>query len=93
MAKTEVYSWRLSPELKMGLETAARREGRSLADLLEDISRRWLDESRSAEDGEQQARLHAVARRFAGSIEIADPDLSTKVRQRVRDRLRRRHAG
>ena len=93
MAKTEVYSWRLSAELKMDLESAARREGRSLADLLEEVSRRWLRESGSADGGEEQARLHAVARRFAGSVEIDDPDLSTTVRERVRDRLRQRHAG
>jgi hypothetical protein len=67
MAKTAVYSWRVTPELKAELEERARREGRSLAEMLEEISRAWLRESRSAEDAEEQARLHAAARRFAGA--------------------------
>jgi hypothetical protein len=91
MAKTAVYSWRVEPELKAELEARARREGRSLAELLEEISRDWLRESQSAGDAEEQARLRAAAERFAGTVEIDDPDLSARVRERVRERLMRGH--
>jgi len=70
----------------MDLETAARREGRSLADLLEDISRRWLCELQSADGGEEQARLHAVGRRFAGSLEIDGATCSARCRSGRRSR-------
>ena len=35
MSKTEVYSWRVSPETKAALEEEARREGLTLAALLQ----------------------------------------------------------
>ena len=90
MAKTAVYSWRMTPELKAELEERARREGCSMAEMLEEISQAWLRESPSAEDAEEQARLHAEARRFAGAVEIDDPDISVRVRERVRECLTRR---
>jgi hypothetical protein len=40
--KSEVYSWRLAPDLKAELEQRAREEGIGLAALLERISREWL---------------------------------------------------
>jgi hypothetical protein len=40
--KTVVYRWRLSPKRKAELEAAARREGISLAALLNRITGDWL---------------------------------------------------
>ena len=66
--KTEVYSWRVSRELKMALETAAHEEGISVARLLERIAREWLDERTAArrDDELEQGRLRASAMRFVG---------------------------
>jgi len=42
MDKTEVYSWRLDPELKERLGAAARDEKTSIGGLLDRIAREWL---------------------------------------------------
>lgn len=43
--KTEVYSWRLSSELKSDLERAARHRRVPLSSVLEEAARKWLSES------------------------------------------------
>ena len=70
MAKTEVYSWRVSPHLKEELEEAARAERKSMAELLTEISESWLEHSRRPEatEDEQQRRLHAAALPFIGTL-------------------------
>lgn len=87
MTKTAVYSWRLTPDLKSALEEAARREGESLAELLEQISQDWLSRKSPADDEEEQRRLHAAVARHVGTIAGGDPDRSAKVRETVRARL------
>ena len=52
MTKSEVYSWRVSPDLKMQLEVAARDEKTSVGTLLERIAREWLDEHRLNDEEE-----------------------------------------
>jgi len=89
--KSEVYSWRVSPVLKASLEDAARREGSSVAKLLEKIAQDHLRERRAAE-GEEQERLRARARRFLGAISGDDPTRSSRVSESVRARLMRKHA-
>ena len=91
--KGEVYSWRLSRELKDDLEEAARREGLSLARLLERIARDWLKaRSSAAEDDEaEQERIRARAMRFVGSIQGGDPDRAANARERVREVLARKY--
>jgi hypothetical protein len=93
MAKTEVYSWRVDPETKMALEAEARREGRSVSEVLDRIAKQWLQEqSLSREDGEaEQERLHAAAAKYAGTI-TAGPDFSENVGAKVRALLKERHA-
>jgi len=92
MKKSEVYSWRVAIELKAALEHEARREGRSVGGLLEQIAIEWLAARRGATDGEdEQGRLHKVAARTFGAIEGGDPDRSTTVRTAVRRRLTSRH--
>jgi hypothetical protein len=88
--KSEVYSWRVAPALKASLEDAARGGRRSLADLLNEITARYLDaQGGRDEDAGEQSRLQARARRFAGRLRGTDPRRSTRVRSLVRGRLRR----
>jgi Ribbon-helix-helix protein, copG family len=91
--KTEVYSWRLSPDLKDDLEEAARRERVSVSRLLERIAREWLKaRAAAAEDDEaEQERLRAIAMQFVGTIRGGDPDRSSEVSKRVRELLARKY--
>ena len=68
--KTEVYSWRISPDLKTDLETEARRENLSLSALLDRLACEWLAERRaqSGTDEAVQARLHRAAEKLFGAI-------------------------
>lgn len=91
--KSEVYSWRLSPDLKADLEHAARREGVSVSSLLDRITREWLKARPGAADDEaEQERIRASAMRFIGKLRGGDPDRSAKVSERVRETLKERHA-
>ncbi len=87
--KSEVYSWRLSTALKASLEEAARRQGRSISQLLEELVTSHLGDPRDGSDAEEQRRLHEKAERFAGSISGRDPGRAAAARLRVRARLRR----
>lgn len=91
--KTEVYSWRLSPDLKRALERAARRERVSVSRLLERITRDWLQARAPAaeHDEAEQARLRAAAAPYIGSISSGDPELSEKVRERMIEYLERKY--
>jgi predicted DNA-binding ribbon-helix-helix protein len=90
--KGEVYSWRLTRDLKDDLEEAARREGVSLSRLLERIARDWLQRrSAAADDEDEQERIRARAMRFVGSIQGGDPDRAAKARERVREVLARKY--
>ncbi len=91
MSKSEVYSWRLTSELKHLLETRARSESVSVAELLERIAREWLERNRDRADAQEQRRRHAAASRSFGSIAGGDPTRSRRVREIVRDRLATRH--
>lgn len=92
MIKTEVYSWRLSLDLKAKLEDAAQSEDKSMAELLEQISREWLERCRlTASFEEQEERLRAAAMKCAGSIEGKDPGRAENARALVRARLASRH--
>ncbi len=91
--KSEVYSWRLAPDLKDALEAAARRERISVSRLLERIAREWLKtRAAGAEDDEaEQARLRAAAAPYIGSIRGGDPEQSEKVRERMIEKLARKY--
>jgi len=91
--KTEVYSWRVSAEQKAELESEARREGTSLAALLEQITVDWLSERRNSRNGEE-AEQAAIRKRVAstiGSIAGNDPLRSSQASQRVKEILRKRY--
>jgi len=78
---TEVYSWRVSSELKLRLEQEARDRKTSVASVLDTAAREWLVRSTPAEsDQEAQRRLHDQARKHFGTLTIGDgPYTNVKV--------------
>jgi hypothetical protein len=92
--KTEVYSWRVSAERKADLESEARREGTSLAGLLDRITTDWLEERRNSRNGDEaeQAAIRKRVMATVGTIRGGDPTLSTRAREIVRERIARKHA-
>jgi hypothetical protein len=91
--KTEVYSWRISPDLKTDLEAEARRENLSVSALLDRLACEWLAERRaqSGTDEAVQARLHRAAEKWFGAIRGGGAARPESVRTLVRERLKRRH--
>jgi hypothetical protein len=89
--KTEVYSWRVSTDLKTGLEREARRRKTSLSAVLDVAAREWLKRTGAdSESDEAQQRLRRAASKCLGVLSSGDPRRSESVRQAVRRRLRRR---
>ena len=92
MNKTEVYSWRITPQIKRSLEREARREGTSVSVLLERIAKEWilLRQDRD-DDAEVQRRLRDSATKTIGSISGKNPNRSEQARATVRKRISLRH--
>jgi hypothetical protein len=91
--KTEVYSWRLSGQLKSDLERHARLHGVPVSSILDNAVRDWLEKNNGDSSGDEaQRRLHAAAVRCFGAFAGDDPGRSEKAGQVVRRRLRRRYA-
>jgi hypothetical protein len=89
---TEVYSWRVSRDLKAGLEREARRRKLSLSKILDMAAREWLSRSGAEnESDEGQLRLHRAASKWLGAFAGQDPHRSESVRETMRQRLRRRY--
>ena len=93
MRKSEVYSWRVSPDTKAALELEARREGDTVAAMLDRITQEWLRarRRRAGPDETAQARLHAVATRTFGTIAGGTPRRAERARVAIRQRLAARH--
>jgi predicted transcriptional regulator len=92
MSKTEVYSWRLDPDLKERLEQAARAEKTSVGALLDRIVREWFGRGPYHEDDEAlQRRLRAESDKWIGSISSGDPYGSEQIKERVRAKLIAKH--
>jgi hypothetical protein len=90
--KTEVYSWRVSTDIKTGLEREARRRKMSLSAVLDLAAAEWLKKSATGDDDEEeQRRLHQVALKCFGAIAGGDPLRSERAEQAVRTRLRQRY--
>jgi hypothetical protein len=91
--KTEVYSWRVSADLKTGLEREARRRKTSLSAVLDLAAEEWLSRQNVGEDDAQRQQ---VLRRSAavcfGSFASGDGRRAERARQAIRERLRRKHA-
>ena len=90
--KSEVYSWRVSTEVKTSLEREARRLKLSMSAALDQAARDWLERNRGdIESDAAQGRLHRAAADCFGAFASGDPHRSENVRRAVRERLRRRH--
>ncbi len=92
--KTEVYSWRVSTEVKTSLEREAHRRKVSVSALLDLAARDWLNKNRPDNEGtEEQVRLRNAASKFFGTLASGSPRRSENARRDLRQRLRRRHDG
>jgi hypothetical protein len=91
--RTEVYSWRVSTDLKVGLEREARRRKMSVSAVLDLAAREWLSKScaEGEEEEEEQIRRHKAASKCLGVFAGSDVDRSENVRHAVRQRLLRHH--
>lgn len=90
--KTEVYSWRLSSDLKSDLEREARARKVPVSAVLDMAVRQWLrDKCADQNDEEEQRRLHAAAAKCFGTISGGDPYRAENVSAAVKARLRRRY--
>jgi hypothetical protein len=91
--KTEVYSWRVSAEKKLALESEAVRDGKSVAQVLDDISSEWLEQRRRtlAEDALEQKKLRDRVLKLAGSLSGVDPDRASNASGRVKKILANRY--
>ena len=92
--KSEVYSWRVSTDLKMDLEYEARRRKMSVAAVLDLAAREWLKKHADREDEKEQKRIIRRAMKAVGTIELeGGPFTNEKVRQIIRERLMKRYGG
>jgi len=90
--KSEVYSWRVSTDLKTGLERAAHRRKISVAAVLDLAARDWLNKGGADIEGDdEQLRLHKAASKCFGALASGNAHRSENARQAVRQRLRRHY--
>lgn len=91
--KTEVYSWRISTELKGDLEEQARLEGKSLSALLQEFASEGLRVRRNGngDNGAEQAALRKRVMATVGTIHSGEPDLASRAREVVRERILHKH--
>jgi len=91
--RTEVYSWRLSEELKSDLEREARLRKMSVSSVLDLAVREWLKKSALDVSGDDaQRELHEAADGCLGILAGHNRHRAEAAREAVRKRLRRRHA-
>jgi hypothetical protein len=89
--KTEVYSWRVSTDLKTDLEHEAQRRKTSLSAVLDLAAREWLKKvSAGSEGAQEQRRLQRAAQNCFGAFASGAARRSENVRQNLRERLRQR---
>ena len=90
--KNEVYSWRVSTDLKSGLEREAQRRKISLSAVLELAARDWLKKGGAEiEDDLKQPSLQESAAKCFGVLASGNAHRSENVRQAVSQRLRRQY--
>ena len=90
--KSEVYSWRVSTDLKTRLEREARRRKMSLSAVLDLAARHWLSKGGAETEGdEEQLRLQRDASKCFGALASGNAHRSENARQAVRQRLRRHY--
>jgi len=91
--KTEVYSWRLSADLKAALQEQARSEGKSFAELLQEFASEGLRARRNGnvDDEAQQAALRRRVMATVGTVRSGDPHGSERVSEKVREIIYQKH--
>jgi hypothetical protein len=90
--KTEVYSWRVSSDVKTALEREARRRQISIAAALDLAAREWLHKGGMESEGDEgQRRLKEAALRWVGALASGDGQRSENASPVVRQRLRQRY--
>ena len=90
--RSEVYSWRLSPDLKSDLEREARLRKVTVSSVLESAVRDWLKNGNAdASDDEAQRRLHTAATACFGVLASGNSRRAETARDVLRKRLRRRY--
>lgn len=89
--KTEVYSWRVSSELKSDLEREARLRHAPVSAVLEEAVRTWLNRPSDPDNEVEQRKLHRAAAESFGTIAGNDKSRSENAGRLVRERLRRRN--
>jgi hypothetical protein len=90
--KTEVYSWRVSSDIKTSLEREARRRKMSMSAALDAAAREWMQKSGVAnEGGGEQRQLQKAASKWFGALASGNAQRSATASKAVRDRLRRHH--
>ncbi len=91
--KTEVYSWRLSDELKSDLERESHLRQVPVSSVLEAAVRDWLRKrDADASEDETQRKLHAAAAGCFGRLASGNPHRAETARDELRKRLGRRYA-
>ena len=91
MQKTALFNWQIAIELKQALETIAKEEQLSLAQLLERIVRDWLKRYKEAESDAAQQKMRDAAAQAFGTFNSHQPDLSTTASQRIRQSLKQHY--
>jgi hypothetical protein len=90
--RKEVYSWRVSTEIKSDLEREARIRRTSVSALLDMAVREWMRGRPAARnDDQEQQRLHAALENCVGTVTGRNRRRSETARESIRKRLRRRH--
>ena len=90
MSKTEVYSWRVDPELKAELEAVARAEKTSVGGLLDRAARKLLDTRTKPESKASQARRRQAFLRLIEDISVEGdgiPATNKRVREVMTENL------
>lgn len=91
--RTEVYSWRLSGDLKSNLEREARLRKVPVSAVLETAVRDWLKKGETdLSEEDAQRRLHTAAATCFGVVASGNPRRSETARTALRERLKRRYA-
>jgi hypothetical protein len=80
LARTEVFRWRVSVELKSRLECEARRRKISMSAALDLAARGWLKIGRDQRGEEQQRQIHEAAAKYIGAFVGGDPQRSENAR-------------
>ena len=90
--KTEVYSWRVSTEMKTSLERAARRRKIALSAVLDMATQEWLTKSGSEDnDDERQRKLQQAASECFGVVASGHTRRSESAGKAVQQRLRQHY--